>query len=231
MDTDEQRHCERSEAIRPCAVCAGPGLLHFARNDGARRVAGRAMYYPKPAYYGVRNAITNYFGEAFCVKNVAAEGEGEGEGEGEEKRKEQVLVRFVENGNVLLMKKGATVEENVTTAWPAIEDLCFAVLKPADCMPLAAVDSDGSLYLKGEVMQFQSDEQMNVSNPPFKIQRKSDDVVVSLIDGDGNLRMREEAQTATCGESNPPTGYLLIYGIPYDLVQMDYSGDLYNYYH
>ena len=196
--------------------------------------AGRMMFYPKPAYYGVRNAITNYFGEAFCVKNVAAEGEGEGEGEGEiegeEKRKEEVLVRFVENGNVLMMKKDATVEENVTTGnWPETGDLCFALLMP-DCSFLAAVDSDGNLYLKGTVMQFQTSVQMNVSNPPFKIQRKSDDVVVSLIDGDGNLRMREEAQTAFDGEYNPPTGYLLIYGIPYNLdltVNPTYCNDTY----
>jgi hypothetical protein len=52
----------------------------------------RLMYFPKPAYYGVRSAMTNYFGRAFSVKDAAG----------------QELVRFVENGNVLLMKSGAS---------------------------------------------------------------------------------------------------------------------------
>lgn len=159
----------------------------------------RAMFYPKPAYWGVRNAMTNYFGTAYTVRSFA----------GEE------LVRFVENGNVLLMKENAQAHTGVTN-WPALETVRLAIMN-SNCEQVAAITEAGDLYLKGIVDQRKNETDIEQAQAVFEIQRPGDNEVVSLIDYDGNLLIRDTSTAGTGGESNPRTGYLLIHGIPYDL--------------
>jgi GH35 family endo-1,4-beta-xylanase len=159
----------------------------------------REMYYPKPAYWGVRNAITNYFGRAFVVRDV----------EGVE------VARFAENGNVLLLKRGAAVTENVTN-WAALglpdDNAREFIVRDREGAYQAVITEDGNLYLAGTVMEYQEAPlQAGEGLAAFKV--RQDGEVVSLIDEQGNLKL---------------LGYLLVEGLPYGL-PLNNNYDAYHY--
>jgi len=142
------------------------------------------MFFPKPAYFGVRNAITNYFGKAVVLRDSSG----------------QELVRFVENGNVLLMRPGAEVVEHANWAQLGLpsETGHEFIVRNAQGNPLAVVTENGNLYLAGIVDEwpFEGGE----TTPAFGINQG--DTRESFIDDQGNLKM---------------LGYLLVDGIPYNL--------------
>jgi hypothetical protein len=92
-------------------------------------------FYQKPAYYGVRNAIENYFGKAFCVKDASGND----------------LVRFVHNGNVVVPR--GTIHEGYST-WSnaGIASKSFIVRDTHGDIK-AAVNPDGDVYLAGSVSE------------------------------------------------------------------------------
>ena len=167
-------------------------------NEGEGEGEGeREMYYPKPAYWGVRNAITNYFGRAFAIRDA----------------QDQEIARFVENGNVLLLTEGAHVVENVTD-WsslglPSATGREFIVRDSLGNYE-AIVTEEGVMYLAGVVMEQQAAPLAPASNgTAFMIRRNGE--IVSMIDEAGNLRLR---------------GYLLEDGVPFGLPKND-SDDRY----
>ena len=147
----------------------------------------RETYYPKPAYYGVRNAMTNYFGRAFSVKNPA----------GEE------VVRFVENGNVLVMKEHLSMDQTINehcTTW--IDNSAQFIVQDATGSRKAVVKQDGEIFLAGTVQEAQT-VPIQAANDGTSFQiRNSQGTIVSMIDDQGNLKM---------------TGHLYVEGLPWDL--------------
>jgi hypothetical protein len=168
------------------------------------------MFYPKAGYYGVRNAITNYFGRAFIVKSSSG---GE-------------LARFVENGNMLLMKMppGTTdsfdrVHEGFS-AWTSLNLSAGNnfIVKGTSGSYKAVITSDGDLYLAGHVYENQS---LSLSgNPAFYIVAQNNEVVAK-INGDGD----DDSDGHRDGDLNMK-GYLLVGGLPYQWRNMD-TVDLY----
>ena len=175
----------------PQAGASSPCLFGDDPNRNADNYPQRQSYFPKPAYQGVRKAIANYFGNAFSVRNA----------DGVE------LVRFVENGNILLMRAGT---DSICENEPPIPDPQggnFIVEAPtvvngvAQQHIVAAITPDGKLHLAGHVY-----ENGDLPLPPatgcsFKV--KCGDTVVSYLDEDGNL---------------VTTGYILLDGIPRKLL-------------
>ena len=146
------------------------------------------MYCPKPAYTGLRSAITSYFGAAFVVRD--AEG--------------QEVLRFAENGVVLLMKQGAQVHTGWTN-W-LDPDIFYGrprfIVRNSEANYVAVVPANGHLYLAGDVMPGQSSPlEPGEGHVAFEIKRGADNAVVSLIDDEGNLKM---------------TRCLIVEGIAYD---------------
>jgi len=146
-------------------------------------------YHPKPAYYGVREAIQNYFGTAFSVKDH----------DGNE------LVRFVNNGNVIIMK--GPLNEN-PTSWDSIGLSNSFIVKDHNGTKKAVVEPDGEMFLAGEV----DDEVENLAMPESGtafIVKNHDGDVVSMIDEDGNLKAR---------------GTVIVKGVPYLLEKAHGTG-------
>lgn len=149
------------------------------------------VYWQKPAYDAVREAIENYFGPATPLKDSSGND----------------LVRFVRNGNVVVLKGG------VNTGYSSWGNLnltegCF-VLRNSGGAPKAAILPTGEVYLAGDVSEGQED----LSVPPgvhAMIAKDADGTVMSFIDEYGNLKMR---------------GELIVKGIPYGL--RSYSSDPY----
>jgi len=149
--------------------------------------------------------MTNYFGKAFSIRNASG----------------NEVVRFVENGNVLLMTQNTSGEPNNpndplydvqvrtnTQNWSTGEISASPrfIVKDANSDYVAVVTTLGNLYLKGHVYEYQSTEQLAaIASPAFKITRP-DGGVVSAIDNNGNLYAK---------------GYVLEYGVPYGLRTTD----------
>jgi len=189
----------------PLCVCASfapfvpgeaPVFVDKGGGDDPETENEREMWFPKPAYFGVRNAFANYFGRAFVVRDSQG----------------QEVARFAENGNVLLMKAGAHVVENVSN-WtelglPSPTGREF-IVRDALGNYRAVITEGGVLYLSGVVME---DEETPLEPEPegesggtaFTV--RCDGEVVSLIDDAGNLKL---------------AGYLLEDGIPLSLPKDD----------
>ena len=116
-------------------------------------------------------------------------------------------MRFVENGNVLLMKENGsmdqTVHEHVNFAALNLPDPAGKqfIVRNSDGTYDAIVTPDGQLYLAGGVTEGASDP-LTSEAPAFKVASSSNGNVVILIDNQGNLKM---------------TGSLYVEGLPYDL--------------
>jgi hypothetical protein len=139
----------------------------------------------------VREAIENYFGLAFSVKD----------GSGNE------LVRFVNNGNVIVLKGTVTESED---AQDVIDDKAEIapsfIVRTTDGANKAVVNPDGNMYVVGTVWQHQADLAVPTEGRALII-KDSEGNVASFIDEDGALWMR---------------GELIVKGIPYDL--RDHAG-------
>ena len=142
--------------------------------------------------------MTNYFGRAFVVRSPG----------GEE------LVRFVENGNVLLMKEGATVCVGFED-WESLGTGNQFIVQNVAQEKKAVVTPEGDMYLAGAVMESQTGPlDPEDGGTGFQIVRSKDQQVVSLIDDHGNLKMLRDENAP---DSGMPTGYLLVDGIPWNL--------------
>jgi len=149
------------------------------------------MFFPKPAYFGVRNAITNYFGKAVVLRDSSG----------------QDLVRFVANGNVVVLKGGVNPGYS---NWGSLNlgEGCF-VLRNSGGDPKAAILPTGDLYLAGGI-----DEHQDLSMPPDEhamIVRDGDGAIMSYIDENGRMKMH---------------GELIVKGISYSL--RSYTSDTYS---
>jgi GH35 family endo-1,4-beta-xylanase len=150
------------------------------------------LYWQKPAFWAVREAIENHFGVAFSVKD----------GSGNE------LVRFVNNGNVIVLK--GEVHESFS-AWDSL-DLegggCF-IVRDSEGDDVAVVTSAGEVHLAGTVTE---DAQLGMpEDRTAVITKDSQGNVASFIDQYGNLKLR---------------GALIVKGIPYEL-KKNHSDDEY----
>ena len=152
--------------------------------------------YCKPAYDGVRAAMDDYFGPAFVVKDSSG----------------KELMRFVENGNVLLMGEGTGSRVNQSfTDWqslglPSTSSAAFIVQQldgNGDPAYKAVLTAGGNLYLSGVVHDPAPDLAQPTSGAAFVVKSK-DGTVQSLIDDGGNLSFR---------------GCFLVNGVPYALEQ------------
>ena len=171
----------------------GSSLDKLAGTTGSQWPAhNREMFYPKPAYYGVRNAITNYFGTAFVVKGSSG----------------QEVMRFVENGNVLLMNLPSSDASWTTQVYEHPDNwqsLDFSgsgnyLFKDSSGSCLACLKPDGMFYVKGHITEGAWGGEYSVpAAPVFKVVGQNQETV-AFLDNDGNLKMK---------------GYLLVQGLPY----------------
>ena len=178
--------------VEDSAPCCNGDILGAKYNASTGQLEGH--YYRKPAYDGVRAAMDDYFGPAFVVRDPSG----------------KELVRFVENGDVIVLK--GPVQEN-QSSWSGIGTANSFIIKDSIGDTKALVTADGQLYLAGDV----HDEQGNLSMPEtgtaFIIKNASGDVV-SLIDDQGNLKAR---------------GKVIVNGVPY-ILERDNTGDSYSIY-
>jgi len=149
--------------------------------DNPATTTEREMWYPKPAYYGVRNAITNYFGSAFVVKDA----------DGNE------FARFVENGNIVLLKQGVTIDDDATNLTAGTND--FLIKNSAGTIVAMISPSANKIILAGSVYERQQTLSQG-DHTAFRIASGSNADIVCLIDDEGNLKTK---------------GYILLDGIPY----------------
>ncbi len=178
-------------AAYPDEKASQPGI--FGRNPETADLTQRETFFAKPSYYGLRNAIKNYFGKAFIIQS----------GSGAE------VMRFARNGNVMLMTMPATGDtkkwyEHVHASctaqdWAELAAYTGApfLVKDATGQTKAAVTGAGDLYLAGNIYEHQS---LSLGGGvSFSVQGE-EGAIVSQIDEDGNLKMK---------------GYFLVGGLPY----------------
>ncbi len=128
------------------------------------------------------------------------------------------LVRFVENGNVLLMPEGAAIHEHVSVEWPGV--VLYSARDPLTCSQVAAVDINGNLHLAGSLFQRQSAAEMSGGANALEVRRNTDKELACSITTGGDLKLRDfnDTELPPGAERRPPTGNLLIHGIEYDLL-------------
>lgn len=175
----------------PDEKASQPGIL--GRDPSTVDLNQRETFCPKPSYYGLRNAITNYFGRAFVVKSATG----------------TEIMRFAENGNVMLMTmplSGDTKKwyEHVhapctSTDWAELASYTGTqfIVKSPQGQTKAAITSAGDLYLAGAM--YEGETLSSSGGAAFDIIGE-DNAVVAQIDADGNLKMK---------------GYFLVGGLPY----------------
>lgn len=175
----------------PDEKASQPGI--FGRNPATTDLTQRETFYPKPSYYGLRNAITNYFGPAFVIRSASG----------------AEVMRFAQNGNVLLMTMPITGDtkkwyEHVhspcsSADWAELATYTGTqfIVKDVQGQTKAAVTSAGDIYLAGNVYE---DQTLSSSGGTAFDVQGADGEVVSQIDQEGNLRMQ---------------GYFLVGGLPF----------------
>jgi len=183
------------DASNPCLLGARPDLAPCSSEGEGEGECEHNFYYPKPAYDGVREAFENYFGIAHVVRDQ----------EGKE------LVRFVRNGNVIVLK--GEIEEGYTNWTSTLEDKAFILLNSACNQQIAEITQDGDLCLANGVAENQSNLQAPVSGNALVIKNAQDEVV-SMIDENGNLKTK---------------GEVIVQGVPYKLLQ-EHPNDPYSTY-
>ncbi len=184
-------------AARPCLFGDDPQTKPGSQADYGKNPAYREKYFPKPAYYGVRNAITNYFGPAFVIRDA----------NGDE------LVRFVENGNVLLMKPEAQVHTGQSNLNQIASSEARFIVKNASGEFVAVVTNAGHLYLKHDLTESVADL-TEPQGSAFVIKNRNCEVA-SYIDSEGYMKLRAYDGTPEDGQERG--GYVLVCGIPYRL--------------
>jgi len=132
-------------------------------------------HYMKPAYYGVREAIENYFGRAFVVRDAAG----------------AELVRFASTGNVIVLKGTVTAgdEAQAVIEEKAVISPSF-IVRNADEDPVAVVNPDGNVYVAGDV--WQREESLTGPAEQTALIVRDAEQVLSFIDDEGNLKLRGE---------------------------------------
>ncbi len=120
-------------------------------------------------------------------------------------------VRFVRNGNVIVLK--GNIHEG-TTAWGGFSgDEPLVVYNGCDEEKVAVITEDGDVYLKGAVTDGQSLTADSFRQVGLTVKNASDEVL-SMIDGDGNLKA---------------SGEVIVQGVPY-LLDRDHGDDPYSTY-
>ena len=118
-------------------------------------------------------AIENYFGRAFVVRDAA----------GEE------LVRFASTGNVIVLRGTVTAgaEAEAVIDEKAVISPSF-IVRNADEDPVAVVNPDGNVYVAGVVSQREQDLAEPAEQTAFIV--RDAEQVLSLIDDEGDLKLR-----------------------------------------
>mgnify|MGYP000856973675 CR=1 FL=1 len=124
----------------------------------------------KHAYFHARKAIGDYFGAAFSVKDASG----------------NELVRFVNNGNVILLK-GPLNEDRAS--WDDIGLANSFVVKDSAGDKKVVIEPDGEMFLAREVDDEIDNLSMPESGTAFIVKNHNGDVV-SLIDNEGKLKAR-----------------------------------------
>jgi len=112
------------------------------------------------------------------------------------------LVRFSSTGNVIVLKGTVTAgaEAQAVIDEKALISPSF-IVRNADDDPVAVVNTDGNVYVAGEVSQREESLTEPTEQTAFIV--RDAEQVLSLIDDEGNLKLR---------------GELIVKGIPYSLL-------------
>jgi len=155
----------------PDPGACNPDLLGGTSYD-SQTGTWNGRYLRKPAYYGVREAIQNYFGTAFSVKDVSG----------------NELVRFVNNGNVVVLKGLLNLNTSQTTLNEKGTANSF-IVKDSAGDKKAVVEPTGEVFLAGGLTEEVTSLSIPSGKTAFVVKNAAGDAV-SLIDCDGHLVIR-----------------------------------------